>query len=77
MYNIIQDNFTEIWAVRDIYVYFFLWANQKAKYFITALFFQIFIETSVCDYCVGYDEYLGRIYQNEKFLTLAHILASN
>ncbi len=51
--------------------------QSRSKCFITPLSFHIFTEKSVCDYCVWYDEYLGRIYQKFKILALAHILASH
>ncbi len=31
MYNIIQNNFTEKWAVKDFFVCVLLWANQEAN----------------------------------------------
>ncbi len=34
-------------------------------------------QKSVCDYCVWYDKYLGRIYQKLKILTLVHVFAHN
>ena len=47
------------------------------KYSKTRLFFQSFIEKSVCHDCFWYDEDLERIYQKWKILTLVHIFAYN
>ena len=65
MYDVIQNNFTEIWAVKDYNLCVLIWANQEEyDCSITPLFFHIFIEKkSVCHDCVWYDEDLDRIYQ--------------
>ncbi len=44
--------------------------QSRSKCFITPLFFHVFIEKSVCDYCVWYDEYLGRILSKIKNVDL-------
>ncbi len=51
--------------------------ESGSKCSITHLFCHIFIGKSVyCD-CAWYEEYLGRIYQNLKKLTLFHVFAHN
>ena len=61
MYNIIQNNITEIWAVKDCVKP--LWASQGKNAPNHLLFFYIFMENSVCHDSAWYDEDFERIYQ--------------
>ena len=60
MHDIIQNNFTEIWAVKECNLCVLLWDNKCS---IILLSFHIFIGKGVCHDCAWYDEYLERIYQ--------------
>ena len=75
LYDIIKTNFTEIWALKDWNL--MCTGPIKTEMFHNTHFLPHFHVKSVCHDCVWYGEYLGRIYQKFKFVTLAHIFAYN
>ena len=77
LYYSIQNNFAEIWPLnlKDCYLCGNLWVNQETKCSIAHIFFHIFIKSLFFHDFVSYDEYLGRVYQIWKILTLVHIFA--
>ncbi len=76
IYSITQNNFTEIWAVKDCNLYVLLQVRQEENV-PQHIFSSRFSLKSACHDCVWYDEDLERIYQKQKILTLVHIFACN
>ncbi len=76
VYDIIQNNFTEIWAVKRLYFMCTSMGQSRRKWSIISLFFQIFIEQSVFHDCIWYKD-LETIFQKWNILTLAYIFAYN